>query len=316
MVPDSSVICAYLEKKHPSPALYPADPAEFARALFLEEYADTRMFEVLSGILFERVVKPYALQQPPDEARVAELCSSARCRRCWTTSRAQLPEDGDTLLARFSIADAALGAQLGSLTLSSIEIDAGRWPRIRALLPGAARAPLVQDGAWRASSPRRGGSHAIRTALLPPPGHGRSRRRSATEPSGDARRRCGPGRRSSSAPACSAPRWGSRGVEAATSLRRRGRRRARQRRPLRRDQGDSRRARRHRVRRSRRGARAGRGAAPSCGSGPSRCGRRGAPLARERRELRVVDVRTWSPTRAARRSQRSCAARPAWCWRR
>ena len=33
VVPDSSVICAYLEKKHPSPALYPADPADLTRPL-------------------------------------------------------------------------------------------------------------------------------------------------------------------------------------------------------------------------------------------------------------------------------------------
>src|SRR5258705_7784505 len=42
VVPDSSVICPYLEKKHPSPALYPEAPAELAKVLFLEEYADTR----------------------------------------------------------------------------------------------------------------------------------------------------------------------------------------------------------------------------------------------------------------------------------
>ena len=30
---DSSVICAYLEKTHPKPALYPSDPYDYARAL-------------------------------------------------------------------------------------------------------------------------------------------------------------------------------------------------------------------------------------------------------------------------------------------
>ena len=34
---DSSVICAYLERIHPTPALYPADPYEFARALWFDE---------------------------------------------------------------------------------------------------------------------------------------------------------------------------------------------------------------------------------------------------------------------------------------
>src|SRR5262245_66590152 len=40
VVPDSSVICAYLEKTHPSPALYPEHPGELPRALFPGAYAD------------------------------------------------------------------------------------------------------------------------------------------------------------------------------------------------------------------------------------------------------------------------------------
>jgi glutathione S-transferase len=128
VVPDSSVICAYLEKKHPSPALYPGDPADLAKALFLEEYADTRMFEVLGPILFERVVKRFVFQQEPDEARVADLLAR-ELPPVLDYLEFQVPGDRDSVLARFSIADAALGAQLGSLTSGGIEIDARRWPR-------------------------------------------------------------------------------------------------------------------------------------------------------------------------------------------
>src|SRR5690349_952563 len=42
---DSSVICQYLEERHPSPALYPADIGKRAQARWLEEYADSRMGE-------------------------------------------------------------------------------------------------------------------------------------------------------------------------------------------------------------------------------------------------------------------------------
>ncbi len=128
VVPDSSVICAYLEKKHPSPELYPAEPAELAKALFLEEYADTRVFEVLSPVLFERVVKRFVFQQVPDEARVAEQLET-ELPPVLDYLESQLPEGQGTALARFSIADAAVGAQLGTLTLSGVEIDARRWPR-------------------------------------------------------------------------------------------------------------------------------------------------------------------------------------------
>ena len=38
-LPNSSIICDYLEHKYPKPALYPADAFERAKALWYEEYA-------------------------------------------------------------------------------------------------------------------------------------------------------------------------------------------------------------------------------------------------------------------------------------
>lgn len=143
VVPDSSVICAYLEKKHPSPALIPEDPAELARALFLEEYADSHMSESMGAIALERFVKPNLLGQPTDEARLAELLEAVTARWFGTPAAArgsalppvmdylesQVPADGDCVLSRFSIADAALGPQLAGALAPGIEIDAKRWPR-------------------------------------------------------------------------------------------------------------------------------------------------------------------------------------------
>jgi glutathione S-transferase len=128
VVPDSSVICAYLEKKHPRPALYPDDPADLAKALFLEEYADTAVGQALGGVFFERFVKPNVLRQAPDEARVQELLTRAM-QPVMDYLESQIPGDRDSVLARFGIADAALGAHLGNLDFAGVEIDARRWPR-------------------------------------------------------------------------------------------------------------------------------------------------------------------------------------------
>jgi glutathione S-transferase len=128
VVPDSSVICAYLEKKHPRPALYPDDPADLARALFLEEYADTAIGQALGGVFFERFVKPNVLGQATDESRVAELLTQA-VPPVLDYVESQIPADRDSVLARFGIADAALGAHLGNLDFAGVEIDARRWPR-------------------------------------------------------------------------------------------------------------------------------------------------------------------------------------------
>src|SRR5271154_1605390 len=55
-LPDSSVICDYLENIHPEPALFPKAPLERARALWYEEYVDGAVFaEMGPNLFFERV---------------------------------------------------------------------------------------------------------------------------------------------------------------------------------------------------------------------------------------------------------------------
>src|SRR5512139_2321261 len=64
---DSSIICAYLEKTHPSPSLYPSDPYEYARALWFEEYADSAMVSVIGPkIFFQKIVAPRFFNREPN----------------------------------------------------------------------------------------------------------------------------------------------------------------------------------------------------------------------------------------------------------
>ena len=127
VVPDSSVICAYLERVHPAPALYPQDAADFAAALFLEEYADTRIAETIGPIVFERFVRPQIFHQEGDLARAEEF--RAKLPDVYDFLESRVPADRDTVLPRFGIADIAIGAQLAGLGLFGEEIDPARWPR-------------------------------------------------------------------------------------------------------------------------------------------------------------------------------------------
>jgi glutathione S-transferase len=70
VVPDSSVICAYLERAHPARPMYPDDAGGNARALFLEEYADTALNGATIWVYVERV-----LHDECDEARVNKILS-------------------------------------------------------------------------------------------------------------------------------------------------------------------------------------------------------------------------------------------------
>ncbi|MBY0400798.1 glutathione S-transferase family protein [Myxococcota bacterium] len=155
VVQDSSVICGYLERKFPSPPLYPEDPVDLARALFLEEYGDAGMAEGWGEVVFERIVKPQMLGQPTDEARLAVLQQAVRER--WAGSprsagghpipaifdhlESQIPENRDTLLPQFGIADVAVGAHFGWLEAGGLEIDAKRWPRVARYAAAIRRRP-------------------------------------------------------------------------------------------------------------------------------------------------------------------------------
>jgi glutathione S-transferase len=158
-VPDSSVICAYLERKHPSPPLYPNDPADLARALYLEEYADGHMSEGMGAIVLERIVKPNLLGQPTDEKLLAQLLESAR-QRWFGESRSaagqpvpsvmdylegQIPSDRDSVLPRFGIADIALGAHFGWLAAAGFELDSRRWPRTARYREALEKRPSFQQ---------------------------------------------------------------------------------------------------------------------------------------------------------------------------
>jgi glutathione S-transferase len=138
VVPDSSVICAYLEAKFPACALYPSDPAELARALFLEEYADAHMSTGWGALVYERFIKPTYLGESTDAARTEQLLAEVGAR--WFDGgpllpvmdflESQVPEHGDCVLSRFGIADVALGAHLGWPQAVGVALDARRWPRV------------------------------------------------------------------------------------------------------------------------------------------------------------------------------------------
>lgn len=130
---DSSVICAYLEKRHPTPALYPTDPAAYARALWFEEYADSKIFEVLTaGVFFERVVKQRLRGEPPDEAKVSENLKVHAPALC-AYLEGQLSGDYFTG-SNFTLGDAAVASQFVNYRYAGEEVDAARYPKLAGFL--------------------------------------------------------------------------------------------------------------------------------------------------------------------------------------
>ena len=65
---DSTIILEYLEDRHPSPALYPRDPADRARVRQLEAAADEILFPFVFELIQEVFYKPAGAR---DDARIA-----------------------------------------------------------------------------------------------------------------------------------------------------------------------------------------------------------------------------------------------------
>ncbi len=158
-VPDSSAICAYIEKKHPAPALYPEDPMDYAQALFIEEFADTSL-AVAGGI---GIFRPIFFAITKGEEPGLE-----KARDAWAN---QLPPIFDILERRLdgrawfvgdalSIADIAVACVLMQVSLVA-ETPLDRWPGLAAHFAAMGNLPLI-------AGPYAGAEKIVRKALPTP----------------------------------------------------------------------------------------------------------------------------------------------------
>lgn len=142
-IPDSSVIIAYLERAYPERPLYPASAADVARALWLEEYADTRLREATLTFFSEHVVKPVFQGKPADEAALAAAIGPRD--EAFDYLEKELPGSGLAVGRELSVADVAIGAQLITYCQGAGAIDAGRWPGLARYLAALLTRPHWAD---------------------------------------------------------------------------------------------------------------------------------------------------------------------------
>jgi len=101
------------------------------RALFLEEYAGTRLAETLGPVLFENLVEPLFLKQEPDAARVKDALDKTPTVLDWIESQLG---DGPVVGGRFPVADIALASPFVNWLYAGQRVDAARWPKLAAFL--------------------------------------------------------------------------------------------------------------------------------------------------------------------------------------
>lgn len=126
-LPDSSCILAYLERKQPEPPLLPSDAKQAGRALWYEEYADTKLAQVCTVPFFQRYVRVKALRQTADEAAIARAMNE-EAPPAFDYLEKELRGREFLCGGRFGIADIATASFFVSMEHGGESVDASRWP--------------------------------------------------------------------------------------------------------------------------------------------------------------------------------------------
>ena len=149
-VSDSTVICEYLEERYPTPALLPGNPADRARARWIEEFADTRLADVcIWGIFYEAVINPFIWNRPRDKDKIARTVAEDLPEVMADVERLA-PADG-FLFGSPTIPDIAIAVVLRNLGWARVDLDKVRWPKSQAWIerttavPGVAQITGIAD---------------------------------------------------------------------------------------------------------------------------------------------------------------------------
>lgn len=125
---DSSAIIAYLDAKHPSPPLIPAEPQARGRTIWFDEFADTVYGAAGLKIAFNRIVAPQ-VGLPVDAAAIT--VGEAELPRSLDYLESVAPAEG-WLAGDFSLADISVASILKTMAYCGHGPDAEKYPKTAA----------------------------------------------------------------------------------------------------------------------------------------------------------------------------------------
>jgi len=143
-IPDSSVICRYLERTFPEKPIYPEDPQEEAKALWIEEFADSRLVEALGGLFQQRFLRPKILGEETDEEQVKNILEKS-LPPALDYVESIVPEEGLLMGGDVTIADIAVVTCFIQGQYGEYELSASEYPKTRRYLDYALNSDLVKQ---------------------------------------------------------------------------------------------------------------------------------------------------------------------------
>ncbi|MDE1463700.1 glutathione S-transferase family protein [Spartinivicinus poritis] len=142
-IADSTVICQYLDEKYGKNQLYPADLKARTKAWWIEEYADTKLAEVVGmPLFFERVVRPTFLKQEINEQLVEDnIKHNIPPVLDYLESAAPKTE---FVCGALSVADISIASLLINAAYADYEIDSKRWSTLSNYLERIYQQPVFR----------------------------------------------------------------------------------------------------------------------------------------------------------------------------
>ncbi len=129
IIPDSSAICAYLEKKFPTPALYPSAPFAYGRALWFEEYADSEFVATTGLGMFRPVVVNALMKKAPDIAAAQDTWET-KVPRFLQYYEEQIQGRSHFVGDSFTIADIAVASPFVNVAHAGFAPDEAKYPNL------------------------------------------------------------------------------------------------------------------------------------------------------------------------------------------
>jgi len=130
---DSSAICGYLEKIHATPALFPSEAADYGRALWFEEYADSELAGHIGMGTFRPMVVGPLMGKEADTA-TAEKTIAEKLPPYFTYLEREVGTREFLVGDALSIADISIATQFVNFAHGGFAAGAEAYPNLTAYL--------------------------------------------------------------------------------------------------------------------------------------------------------------------------------------